>query len=85
MQEAFKHVPIVHDTNLLPEIIQIGVSSLVAHELAKELREAEIYALRERGARNRTQLLRILSLRRHGKREAQRNVFSFYDANLLQQ
>ena len=42
VQDAFKHVPIVHDTALLLEIIQIGISSFVALQLAKEFRKAEL-------------------------------------------
>ena len=42
MQEAFKHVSIMHDTTLLPEIMQIGISSFAADQLAKEFRKAEL-------------------------------------------
>ena len=43
VQEAFKHVTIVHDTTLLPEIMKIGISSFAAHQLAKEFRKAELF------------------------------------------
>ena len=44
MQEAFKHVPIVHDTTLLLAVIHFGISWFAAYQLAKEFRRAEFYA-----------------------------------------
>ena len=42
VQETFKNFPIVHDTTLLSEILQIGISSFGAHQLGREVRKAEL-------------------------------------------
>ena len=41
-QEVFKHVPIVHDTTLLAEIINCEISSFAAHQLAKKFGKPEL-------------------------------------------
>ena len=46
VQEAFKHIPIVHDTSLFLEIIQIRISLFAAHQLAKGVLKAEILRFR---------------------------------------